>query len=125
MGPKFLRYAIFEIVPLHGFITILNYVHHTFWTQIQCISRPKRSKIHSIIGLTVDKFKKHTQTHFQVKTDGNMGSPMYAEVVSSGDDVEILPKPELSLQERLSNLDRQLKKKKPYFQVKTDYEKVY
>ena len=54
-----------------------------------------------------------------------MGSPMYAEVVSSGDDVEILPKPELSLQERLSNLDRQFKKKKPYFQVKTDYEKIY
>ena len=50
---------------------------------------------------------------------------MYAEVVSSGDDVEILPKPELSLQERLSNLDRQFKKKKPYFQVKTDYEKIY
>ena len=54
-----------------------------------------------------------------------MGSPMYAEVVSSGDDVEILPKPELSLQERLRNLDRQFKKKKPYFQVKTDYEKIY
>ena len=54
-----------------------------------------------------------------------MGSPMYAEVVSSGDDVEILPKPELSLQERLSSLDRQFNRKKPYFQVKTDYEKVY
>ena len=116
MGPKFLRYAILKyVVPLHGFITILNYVRKPlFWTH-NSVS----------LGFADDRFKKHTHTHFQVKTDGNMGSPMYAEVVSSGDDVEILPKPELSLQERLSNLDRQFKKKKPYFQVKTDYEKIY
>ena len=42
---------------------------------------------------------------------------MYAEVVSSGDDVEIIPKPELSLQERLSNLDRQFNRKRTYSQV--------
>ena len=42
--------------------------------------------------------------YFQVKTDGNTRSSIDMEVVSSGDEVEVIPKHELSLQERLSNL---------------------
>ena len=44
------------------------------------------------------------KTYFQVKTDGNTRSSIDMEVVSSGDEVEVIPKHELSLQERLSNL---------------------
>lgn len=46
----------------------------------------------------------HENTLVQVKTDGNTRSSIDMEVVSSGDEVEVIPKHELSLQERLSNL---------------------